>query len=178
MRNAYITYNLSLCYILKRIHDFSLSISEIWMWELSRLQSVAHRRDMNTRKYIRSKIFRIEIPTSRTSSYSAAPLRRVSLVRFFSSSLNSIVIYVSVSSRADVAFLARRSQSSLKEYPSCLFLRTAGREAGASTYSEEREKEREPPRSLESPRGWWRCRGAYRPGKIWSKYHKKKRWTK
>lgn len=68
---------------------------------------------------------------------------------FFLSSLNSIVIYVFVSSRADVAFSARRSRSSLKEYLSCLFLRASSREA-VNTYG----------RScvLEGPRGWWRRR--------------------
>lgn len=54
------------------------------------------------------------------------------LCAFFSSSssLNSIVIYVYVFSCADVAFSAR---GSLKEYPSCLFLRASSRES-VSTY--------------------------------------------
>jgi len=53
-------------------------------------------------------------------------IRRVPLC-FLLSSLNSIVIYVSVSSRADAVFSARRSRSSLKEYLSCLFLRASSR---------------------------------------------------
>lgn len=107
---------------------------------LSRYELVAHIED---------------IPNNRILFVHAAaispPLRRIRLVSlcFFLSSLNSIVIYVSVSSRADVAFSARRSRSSLKEYLSCLFLRASSREA-VNTYGRSR--------VLEGPRGWWRRR--------------------
>jgi len=81
-------------------------------------------------------------------AYAATPLAlrcvRLILACFLSFLLNFIVIYATVFSRVDIAFPARRSRSSLKEYPSCLFLRASSREP-VNTYGT--------PRVREGPRG-------------------------
>lgn len=69
-------------------------------------------------------------------------------------------------SRADAVFSARRSRSSLKEYPSCLFLRAS---SCATRRGPTGDAVRESP-----PWVVGRWRRASCPGKIWSKYHKKK----
>lgn len=99
----------------------------------------------NLSTYLKSRCYRVAWFFLQTQLFCRRYDVSVSFLCAFFSSLNSIVIYVSVFSCADVAFSTRRSRSSLKEYPSCLFLRASSRES-VSTYRETPASWKEGPR--------------------------------